>query len=80
MSIVNKLSERLEFISEMQELLGRYTGMLLSLYDKKDIDSNYCISELYFVHNLILQLEGSTSESVVYLEKLINSIKEDDFA
>lgn len=71
MSINKKLSDRLEFIIDMQKLLGRYTGMLLSLYESKDVDGEYLDKELRFVRNILVQIEGETSESVIYVDSIL---------
>jgi hypothetical protein len=68
------LQRRLEEIELGQILLGKYTGLLSTMYADKVIDKEYYTSELHFILNTIIPLCGIDSEEADYVRRSIQEV------
>lgn len=66
--------QRLEEINFWQEILGRYSGILGIMYERKLISLDYITKELQYIMNCLINLKGSDDEDVLVVSQLIQEL------
>lgn len=68
------INDRLRELELGQILLGKYTGLLMTMYSDHMIDKEYYLNELNFILRILISLKGLDSEDVLVIREMIRQV------